>query len=525
VSRVAPRDSATRTQTVFFGFWYRNPYRTRYGDTVRNAVSREGWEGVMPLGAEPGGLMLDRIAAMIRSSRRAVYEVGAENGNVWFEIGISLGMRQPVALTSDRDPVELPDILRTPWLMWYASDEACIDGVLGFLRIPDAQPMVAASTIVGDPASVAVIGEGERAAAIAARLSELGHRPVTIAPPTLRSLAEAVEVADAFGAVVAVRPDGKTWSGSDSIGTLVVLGAAFALSRGVVLAAYDEEFVPSDCIQMTVRGSTTADLATNVAAALNRPRPAPAPTGTMRPRISGAIDRPQKTAIGRALTEVRAAALDAAPGYGKTTLLAQVADMLIGPTAWITFEADWSLSEVVERLVATVGQHAPAFGWNALVAIRQATRGPGTSPTGPERLHPNAIAQLIAEDAAQSPHLTSMLLVVDDVHKASEEAGQLLASMIELAPPWLGIVVAGRGLSPELNRLIARGLVPSWGAEDLRFSKEETTAYLRSGRRAADDERIELLHERTAGWQAALAVIWRSCTFRGIRRRVRVGLA
>src|SRR5436305_7895862 len=96
--------------SVFVGFWYRDPYLSRYGVAVREAVPGEGWVALMPLGAEPGGLMLDRIAAMIRGSRRAVYEVGVENGNIWFELGISLGLRQPTALASDRDPLELPDI-------------------------------------------------------------------------------------------------------------------------------------------------------------------------------------------------------------------------------------------------------------------------------------------------------------------------------------------------------------------------------------------------------------------------------
>src|SRR5205814_1177508 len=122
------------------------------------------------------------------------------------------------------------------------------------------------------------------------------------------------------------------------------------LSRAVVLAAAEQEFVPSDCMQLVVRGSTPAALAKTVADALERPRPGPAPPGTMRPRITGVIDRPQKTSIGRALSERGTAALDAEPGYGKTTVLTQVADLLAQPTAWITVEADWSVAEMVERL-------------------------------------------------------------------------------------------------------------------------------------------------------------------------------
>ena len=57
----------------------------------------------MPLGEEPQGLLLDQITSMIAGSQRAVYEVGAENGNVWFELGFSASLRQPTALMSDRE--------------------------------------------------------------------------------------------------------------------------------------------------------------------------------------------------------------------------------------------------------------------------------------------------------------------------------------------------------------------------------------------------------------------------------------
>jgi hypothetical protein len=491
------------------GFVYQEPYLTLYGKRLLDATSREGWEAIMPLGAVPHGLMLDRIAAMIRSCSRAVFEIGADNGNVWFELGFSAGRRQGIALMSGVGVGTLPDILRTSWLRTYDKEADCESSVLGFLSLAVVPPMVSGTKSLAEASRIAVIGEGDRSTAVAKALTKAGREVVVMAPAAIRSIAEAIEIADSFAVLVSVRPATASWTGHDAIASLIAVGAAFGLSRDALLAAGDGDSIPSDCVQLLVRGENDESLGERVVAALGRARPLPPPSGTTRPRIAGALTRPQKAAVARALRESGSALLDAEPGYGKTTVLTQAADELALPTAWLTLDADWSATELLERLVAATGEHLPSFGWSALLAVRvaaQVARRPAELSGQPQLPTPEAIAELIVRDAKDNPP-NELLLVVDDAHKASEEGGRLLAHLIKVAPSWLRIAVAARGAPSFITAASAAGRIPTWRSEGLKFSAAETAAFLGYDGRPTDDERVALLYERSEGWQAALSVI------------------
>ncbi|HCG01847.1 MAG TPA: hypothetical protein DEV93_15055 [Chloroflexi bacterium] len=492
------------------GFEYREPYRTLYGKRLPRLVLEYGWTAVMPLGGIAEGLMLERLAAMIRSSERAVYEVGADNGNVWFELGISLGYRQPAAMMTGKEPRDLPDILRSAWLRPYADEDACLNEVGGFLRLANAAPLIPSSKVVPTWTSVVVIGDGERADVICRVLRESGRDAVEIGSRSIRSIREAVDLARSHGVVVAVRPPNEPWVGHESIAALVTLGAGFALRRTVVVAAGAHEFVPSDCIQLIARGDSDRELAQSVRALVDHARADAIPSGTSRPRITGALARPQRTQVAQTLRTVGRGLLDTEPGYGKTTLLDQVADELQWPTAWLTLEPSWSITQLLERLVAGVGEHAPSFGWTVLAELREIQRDAtedADRTTQRPFPSPAQIADRLVLDIGELSSPSDVLLVIDDLHNASEPSGQLLARFMQMGPKWLHIILAGRGVPTEVGRRSATGHLPTWRAEELRYSFEETTAYLREIVPELDAERCRLLHDRTEGWQAALAII------------------
>jgi len=448
--------------------------------------------------------MLDRIVAMIRSSERAVYEVGMDNGNVWFEVGISLGRRQPAALMSSVKPSELPDILRSPWLRPYETDAECIQGALGFLALANVPPIVAPSRAVADPRKIIVVGDGDRATTVAHRLQGPARTTELVSPAGIRSVLDAIDLAESGGMIVCVRPPTERWDGHAAIASLLTLGAGFGLQRNVVLAAGTGEFVPSDCMQLIVRGADNKELADAVLAALDRPRP-PAPLpGTTVPRIVGALERSQAADVASAIRESRAILLEAEPGYGKTTLLSQIVDRLGWPTGWVTVDDGWSGSDLVDRLVAAVGEHAPGFGWNAVVSARTTAREGLKEFRLPS---PEMLGELLADAADQAGAIDKVLLVVDDVQKATQEGGRLLGRLLQVAPAWLYVAIAGRDSPDPITRMSAGGRLPTWRAEDLRFSSGETSTFLRENGRKADDERVSLLHVRTEGWQAALSVV------------------
>ncbi|MDE2669820.1 MAG: AAA family ATPase [Chloroflexota bacterium] len=501
----APQEDARRQ--VFLGFPYDEPYRSRYGTRVASAIGEAEWDPVMPLDKEPQGLLLDQITSMIAGSQRAVYEVGPENGNVWFELGFSASLRQPTALLSDRDPAELAGILRSPWLQLYADEQACADAVRGFLGLENAAPIVPAPQGLGDPTLVVVVGTGDRARSIQEAIRASGRSVVSHAPNSIRSLAEAVKLAESCGVLVVVRPHGASWKGSDAVATLATAGAALGLRHEVFVAAGLDEWVPTDCEQLTVRATDDANLSVNLLGQIARAPAAPPPSGTARPRIPASLQRSLRTPVVEALRNSGRVLLSAEPGYGKTTLLHQVASELAHPTAWVTMETNSSAAQLVEQVVFAVGQHVPGFGWDAWAALRrsqQAARQVAGRIMPPPAPQVTQLAEMLARDvAAREP----VLLVVDDIQRATGDAAQLLARLARSGPPWLRIAFAGREPPADIRTDAASGLLPSWGAEELRFSRDETREYLRASVPGLDDQRADLLHERTEGWPAALAVI------------------
>lgn len=492
---------------VFVGFPYDEPYRSRYGTAVASAIVEADWDPVMPLDQEPQGLLLNQITSMIAGSQRAVYEVGPENGNVWFELGFSASLRQPTALLSDRDPEELAGILRSPWLRLYADEQACADVVRGFLGLEDAAPLVPAPQGLGDPTLVVVVGTGDRAGSIEEPIRASGISVVSHAPNSIRSLAEAVKLAESCGVLVVVRPEGASWSEPDAVATLATAGAGLGLRHEVILAAGLDEWVPTDCEQLAVRGEDNVSLSANVLDQIGRALETPPPSGTTRPRIPASLQRSLRTPVAEALRNSGRVLLSAEPGYGKTTLLDQVATELAHPTAWVTLETTNSAPQLVEQILFAVGQHVPGFGWEAWAALRrsqEAARQVASRVMPPPVLQATQLAEMLARDeAARRP----ILLVVDDIQRASEDTAQLLARLARSGPPWLRIAFAGRAPPAEVRTDAASGLLPSWGAEELRFSRDETREYLRASVPGLDDQRADLLHERTEGWPAALAVI------------------
>ena len=138
--------------------------------------------------------------------------------------------------------------------------------------------------------------------------------------------------------LVVVRSSGASWKGPDAVATLATAGAALGLKHEVIVAAGLDEWVPTDCEQLTVRGDDDVSLSVNVLGQIGRAPGTPPPSGTTRPRIPASLQRSLRTPIAEALRNSGRVLLSAEPGYGKTTLLHQVATELAHPTAWVTIE-------------------------------------------------------------------------------------------------------------------------------------------------------------------------------------------
>jgi LuxR family transcriptional regulator, maltose regulon positive regulatory protein len=192
---------------------------------------------------------------------------------------------------------------------------------------------------------------------------------------------------------------------------------------------------------------------------------------------------------GRALT-----VLAAPPGFGKTTLLAAwlaEADRV----AWLSLdEDDNDPARFFLYAVAALRSVEPGLGAQALAAHRT----PGAA------LVDVVLPILLNELAAQE---MEFVLVLDDYHLiTNDEIHEALAYLVERMPASFRLVLATREDPPlPLGRLRARGQLAELRAGELRFSDEETTAFLNNalglGLSVEDIERLQM---RTEGWPAAL---------------------
>jgi len=216
------------------------------------------------------------------------------------------------------------------------------------------------------------------------------------------------------------------------------------------------------------------------------------------PRLRGAlVPRPRLTALMDAGAEASLTLVSAPAGFGKTTVLA----------SWL------ERASTEPRTVASVSldesdSQASSFWLYVVTALGSATGGVGAS----------VIPLLTAGQPASRTLLTVVLneigalptevdLILDDYHLADgADVAEGMTFLLEHRPPNLHVVVSTRA-DPDLPlaRLRARGELVEIRARDLRFTVDETAAYLTdvSGVEVAPAD-VSALESRTEGWAAAL---------------------
>jgi LuxR family maltose regulon positive regulatory protein len=209
-----------------------------------------------------------------------------------------------------------------------------------------------------------------------------------------------------------------------------------------------------------------------------------------RPRLIESLTRDP----GRRLT-----LLSAPAGFGKTTLLnewtrGQARDG--ASVAWVSLdEGDNDPVRFLSYLVAALRRTGEeGFGEGVLAALR--------SPE-PPRMEV-VLGALINELAELSGEIA---IILDDYHAIdSESVHRIVTFLLERLPEGVHLVISGRVDPPlPLARLRARGQMTEPHAADLRFTLEETSAFLGDAmglELSADD--VAALEGVTEGWIAAL---------------------
>jgi LuxR family maltose regulon positive regulatory protein len=181
--------------------------------------------------------------------------------------------------------------------------------------------------------------------------------------------------------------------------------------------------------------------------------------------------------------------VDAPPGYGKTTAIAQWVRRDRRPCSWLTLGRDHDAPDVLlpDLLDAfeRVGVLADAGRWEPSIT--------------------EALPQL---SAAMEQATEPFLLVLDGVdHLHQAAAHTVLRVIARRMPPGAQMVLAARGSQPlSIGMLTMQGRLLRVGIDDLAFSHAEAAALLAASGVRLGREDLDELMRRTEGWPAVLAL-------------------
>ena len=191
--------------------------------------------------------------------------------------------------------------------------------------------------------------------------------------------------------------------------------------------------------------------------------------------------------------------VDAAAGYGKTTLLRSWCTERPEPVIWMTLDAaDDDPVRLWTHLATAVERLGTGLGGEAL--MRLGVRGAAVE---------TAVDELMNGLVAYGQPIT---IVLDDLHAVgSERSLQSIAHAIERLPANARLLISTRSdLAISVARLRARRALTEIRARDLAFTVEEARELLLREGIELPEESVELLVERTEGWPAGLylAALW-----------------
>ncbi len=192
----------------------------------------------------------------------------------------------------------------------------------------------------------------------------------------------------------------------------------------------------------------------------------------------------------------RALTLVAAPtGYGKTTLVAQWLGTRREPGAWVALDpGDDDPAHFWAYVITACRAFDPGLGKATLAALRSSRLSSLEAP----------VASLL-NDLATAP--TAGILVLEDYRAiTSSQVHAGVAYLVDHLPATLHLVLITRAEPPlPLGRLRAHNQVSEIGAADLRFTPEETGAFLEGLLQVQlKPETAARLDTRIEGWAAGL---------------------
>lgn len=194
--------------------------------------------------------------------------------------------------------------------------------------------------------------------------------------------------------------------------------------------------------------------------------------------------------------------LIAAPaGFGKTTVLSAWLESAPVSAAWLSLErSDDDLTRFWSYVFAALERVLPGSSTPTLALLQ------GSAPQQPPPIE--TVLTVWINGLATQPH--EVVLILDDYHLITAPAiHRSVTYLVDHLPHQLHLVIATRADPPlPLPRLRTHGHLAEIRAAELRFTSEETTAFLtRTLGLHLSGEDIVALEARTEGWIAGLQLV------------------
>jgi LuxR family transcriptional regulator, maltose regulon positive regulatory protein len=198
--------------------------------------------------------------------------------------------------------------------------------------------------------------------------------------------------------------------------------------------------------------------------------------------------------------EKRLLLIVAPAGYGKTSLLVDLAQQSELPVCWLSLDTlDQEPQRFLRYLIAAISERFPAFGRDALAALE--------SMTSIEQDEERLLVTITNEINAQiNEHF---ILVLDDYHLVANVAfiNHVVSRFLQLTGEQVHLILATRNLPnlPDTPLMIARNQIGGLSFEELSFYPEEIQLLFQQNNGISlTPQDAQTLVQETEGWIAAI---------------------
>lgn len=219
------------------------------------------------------------------------------------------------------------------------------------------------------------------------------------------------------------------------------------------------------------------------------------------------------------LLDYRLILIAAPAGYGKTSLLVDLAHCVEMPVCWCSLDAlDQDPQRFLAHFIAAIALRFPDFG-------KQSLASQGDAPGG---LDVNRLVSLIVNDAYE--HIQEhFMLVLDDYHLVGDSPviNRFISRFVQAVDENCHLFLASRTLLslPDLPLMVARSQVGGLEFKDLAFRADEIQALLlQNYHLAMPSAEAENLVQETEGWITGL-LLSAQTVWQGMADRVRLARA